>query len=152
MKFDFARQKAGPACALDRNRAIDVRVQQMLTPRPADRGATRFVDDRGFWQSTTVECLALKEVLWYGGDVAPGANSFGRRSASKAKAFVSGDASVLPREEFPGEIVPFGLVHRAEQLPDPGAASGRLGEIAGKRHGRIKITGARLNRDIYSFK
>ena len=47
----------------------------------------------------------------------------------------------LPGEEFPRELIPFGIVDGVEQLADPGAPTGGLGEVAGTWHGEIKISG-----------
>ena len=73
--------------------------------------------------------FALEELLWNGGDVAPGSQIFRCDPVREAEAAVGRHLRDLPGEKFPRELVPFGLVDRAKQLPGPCPTTGRLGEI-----------------------
>ena len=101
----------------------------MLASRLARRRAAGLVDRGRFGRAVGEKIRILEELLRDGGDVAPGCEVFRRDAVGDAKPSIGRNARELPREKFPGEVVPFRLIHRPEQLPDPGAASRGLEEI-----------------------
>ena len=128
------REQSDTARALDRNSAIDIRVQKILAPRLAGGRTAGFVDSGGLGVTVSKEFFALEELLRDGGDVAPRAEIFRSIVVCQAEATISWDPLELPSEEFPCTIIPRSLVHGAKQPFSPSAANGRQGEVMGKGH------------------
>jgi hypothetical protein len=89
-----------------------------------------------------IEQRLFEELLRDGGNFPPRLERIGTYAPCHAEAAVGWHLRELPRKKISGQLVPPGFVDRFEQLPDPCAPHGGLGEIAKRRHGKIKLTAA----------